>query len=399
MQEQKNLLHNMHSRQDIIEAVVLQTCNRLELYTYLEKDFADQDGLLSHIEQIKPHSTDIWNKYSRQANGVDLVQHLFEVAAGLDSQMIGENQILAQVKSAYSESVNCRMSKFVFNRLFHRAFHVGKKVRTNTNINCGAVSIALAAVQLARKQVDLANSCAMVIGAGQNAQLVAKYLLKMGVQRLILANRNVEKAQAAAYSFKADEVIALNEIAKKLKNADVVISSTASSKPILMAEAVECVLHERKKPLLIVDIAVPRDIDPEISRFGSVLLYNIDDLEKQISINKKIRSTEVPKARQIVAEFTCDFWKWYESLGVLPVVSELMQKALDLADREAQRYAKDFTEPDRDELKIFAQSLAKKLLHGPVSFLRNGSEEHQDSEHLQAAELVKKIFFPDDKCH
>ena len=386
------MLEKMHAEQDIAEAVILQTCNRIEFYTYAKKTFDCNEFLAKLIGCLEPDAVDTWSRYSRQAAGIDAVRHLFEVTAGLDSQMIGENQILSQVKSAYTESIDCRMSKFVFHRLFHNAFRVGKTVRTNTNINCGAVSISLAAVELAREKANLSAGTAMLIGAGENAELLARYLLKAGLPNLIIANRNTQKAEDMRARLKRAEVIALADITDRLGEIDLLIGSTASDKPIVTYKQVEDRLAHRKKPLLIIDIAVPRDIDPQISRFECVSLYNIDNLNEQISRNKKKRRSEIPKARRIVAEFTDKFMQWYNSLNLIPVISQLTQEALKLAHSEAARHTKEFSKDNSSKLELFAESLVKKILHGPISFLKSSSGEEPSTEQLQAADLINKMF-------
>jgi len=391
------ILRQMHAEDSISEAVILQTCNRLEFYVYVKKTFDVTGFLTEFIRQVRPDGIDTWRQYCRQTTEIDVVQHLFEVAAGLDSQMIGENQILSQVKSAYTESLDCRMSKFMFHRLFHNAFRVGKAVRTNTDINCGAVSISLAAVELAKTKLDLPGRSAMVIGAGENAELAAKYLLKAGLSNLIIANRNPEKAETMALRLKTGQIIGLEDIPPKLPEVDLLVSSTAAADPILKYEAVEGILAQRDRPLLIVDIAVPRDIDPALDGFDCVSLYNIDDLNEQITHNKEKRSREIPKARAIVAEFTDKFTEWYDSLSLVPVITQLTQKGFDLARTEAGRYAKDFGEDNADKLKLFAESLMKKMLHGPISFLKNGGDEEPSAEQLQAADLIKKMFLSQSK--
>ncbi len=182
--------------------MILQTCNRLEFYTYARKSFDCRGFLTALIGQVRPGAGDTWSKYSSESLGIDVARHLFEVAAGLDSQMIGENQVLSQVKSAYTQSLDCRTSSMIFHRLFHNAFRAGKAVRTDTNINCGAVSVGLAAVELAKKKIKMTGSTAMVIGAGENAELVARYLLKAGLSRLIIANRSKQRAKALASRLK-----------------------------------------------------------------------------------------------------------------------------------------------------------------------------------------------------
>lgn len=391
------LLKKMHAEECICEAVILQTCNRSEFYTCVKKGFDIDRFLAELIRQMQPEAADIWSKYSRQNVGADAVRHLFEVAAGLDSQMLGENQVLSQVKSAYAESIDCRMSKFLFHRLFHNAFRVGKTVRTNTDINCGAVSISLAAVELAKKKIDLSTSSAMIIGAGENAALAARYLLKAHLPNLVIANRNTKKAQALRSQLKAGEIITLADIVDRLAEIDLVISSTASAEPVVTYQDVANTLSQRQKPLLMIDIAVPRDIEPQVSRFKCVSLFNIDDLNEQISRNKEKRSREIPKAQAIVTEFTDKFMQWYDSLNIIPTITQLTQQGLNLAHSEAKRYAKDFGQDSNDKLQLFAESLVKKVLHGPISFLKNGADKEPSTEQLQAADLINKMFSSQDK--
>ena len=392
-QQKQFCLRKMGAEDQIIEAAILTSCNRVEFYSYAGESF-DCDGFLTGLIGEALHgAVDVWRKYKRSDTGVDAVRHLFEVAAGLDSQMIGENQILSQVKSAYRMSLDCRMSKFVFHRLFHNAFRVGKAVRTETDINCGAVSVSLAAVALVKKKIDMPATAAMVIGAGENAELAARYLLKAGLGSLVIANRDTEKAEGVVLRLKSGEVIGLSDIAEKLAEVDLVISSTGAAEPILTYRQVADKLSDRDRPLVIIDIAVPRDIDANIGRFECVCLYNIDDLNEQISRNEQKRRLEIPKARRIVDEFTDKFMQWQESLNLVPVISQLTQKAIELADSEAKRYAKDFGQDDSDKLKLFAESLVKKLLHGPISFLKNGADEEFNTEQLRARDLINKMFF------
>ena len=389
--QRRSMLKKMCGEEGISEAVVLETCNRLEFYVYAKKSF-DVSGFLTElIGQIRAGAADTWREYSHKSRGIDVARHLFEVAGGLDSQMVGENQILSQVKSAYTESLDCRMSKLIFHRLFHNAFRAGKAVRTDTDINCGAVSISLAAVELAKKEIDLSAGTAMVIGAGENAELAARYLIKAGLRNLVIANRNSQKAKAMVGRLKRGQIIGLGDITGKLRDIDLLISSTAAAEPIVTYETVADVLSCREKALLMIDIAVPRDIEAEISRFECVSLYNIDDLNEQIGRNKEKRSGEIPKAKAIAAEFTNKFAQWYDSLNLVPVITQLTQKGIDLAHSEARRYAKDFGDGNGDNLELFAESLVRKILHGPISFLKSGEGE-PSAEQLQAAELINKMF-------
>jgi len=399
------MLRQMHAEQRISEAVILQTCNRLEFYLYAQKNFDCSRFLTELIGQIKPDAVETWSKYSRAATRIDAARHLFEVACGLDSQVLGESQILSQVKSAYTESLDSRMSKFLFHHLFHSTFRAAKAVRTNTNlpavclagINGGTASLGLAAVELAKKEIDLPAVSAMLIGAGENAELVAKYLVKAQVGGLIIANRNKTKAQAICSRLNVGEAIGLEELADRLAEVDLLISSTAAQKPILTYHTASKILAQRKKTLLIIDIAVPRDVEAKVGELECVRLYDIDNLNGQITKNEKNRQAEISKAQQIVAEFTNEFAGWYGSLNLVPVISRLTQKGLELAQSEASRYAKDFGDDDSEKLQRFAESLVKKVLHGPINFLKNGGEQQPTTEQLQAADLINKMFLSQDK--
>jgi len=396
-EQRRHMLKQVHTEQAISEAVILQTCNRLEFYLYAKKDFDCSRFLTELIGQLQTSAVDAWRKYRQESTGMDVVRHIFEVSAGLDSQMLGENQILSQVKSAYKESTDSRASKLIFHRLFHNAFRVGKLVRTDTNINCGAVSIGFAAVELAKAKIDLPASTAMVIGAGENAELVARYLLKSQLSNLFIANRNKQKARAIRDELKKGQVIGLGDIVEKLAEVDLVISSTGANEAVVKYNMVKDILTGREKPLLIIDIAVPRDIEPSVSRFESVTLVNIDDLDEQVIRNKERRGSEIPKAHAIIEEFTNKFAKWYDSLNVVPVISQLMQIGTELAHSEAKRYAKDFGEGNSDKLKSFAESLVKKVLHGPIGFIKNSGDEELSAEQLQAVDLINKMFFSQDE--
>ena len=212
---------------------------------------------------------------------------------------------------------------------------------------------------------------------------------------LAIANRDVDKAAAMAGRLGGTRAIGLAQIVEELRDVDVIISSTASPEPILTCTNVEWTLSGRTKPLLIIDIAVPRDVDPQISRFRCVSLYNIDDLDRQIAANRLKRGDEVPKARAIVEEFVGEFLKWFDSLDRMPVIARLTQAGSDLARNEARRYAKDFGQENTDKLEAFAESLVKKVLHGPISLIRDGNEPSSDQ--LVAMDLINKMFFSQDK--
>jgi len=391
------MLENMRADDRISEAVILETCNRVEFYLYAKKGFTVADYLADLIEKTRPGVGRIWRRNCQSVRGIEVVRHLFSVAAGLSSQMIGENQVLSQVKSAYRESTEQQMSKFMFHRLFHQSSRVGKAVRTQTDINCGAVSIGLAAVQLAQRKLKLSRSQALLIGAGENAQLVARHLVKRGLTELMIANRNRQKAEDICCSVETGFATGLEGIEDRIKKADLLVGSTASSRPLISANMIRSALEHRKRKLLVIDIAVPRDIEPKAADLPGVELYNIDDLNEQIELNRTQRRTEIPRAEKMVNDFTDEFARWYETLDVVPVISALSYKAQQLARSEARRYAGDFAPENAEKLRLFAESLAKKLLHGPISFVRNGSDDELTSQQAQALDLINKMFLSQDR--
>jgi glutamyl-tRNA reductase len=391
-EEQYSILRHMHTTGDIAEAMILNTCNRLEFYVYASKKLDVKEHLADIIAKLRPDALPIWQNLHYEHFGINVVRHLFRVAAGLDSQMLGENQIVSQVKSAYAAALECHTSKFLFHRLCHSAFHVGKEVRSQTDINCGAVSVSLAAVELAKRKLSLPQSTAMIIGAGENAELAGKYLLKYGIDELIIANRNTETAQSMAERLKAGRIISLDKAHENLAQVDLVIASTASPEPIVTYKEAAPVLSKRNKPLLIIDIAVPRDVEPQVQNCNNVQLYNIDDLNRQIDANKSKRDRQIPKALEIVDEHVKEFAAWLDSLSMVPVISELTQKMVQMAKGEARRYAADFSGIEKDKLELFAESLAKKFLHGPVSFLKATGEDEPSFEQLEAVNLINKMF-------
>jgi glutamyl-tRNA reductase len=387
-----SLYKKLHAEEALGEAVILQTCNRTEFYIYAKKDFNIKNCLAEMISEIKPGTKTLWRKYAEQKTGHDAVRHLFNVAAGLDSQMLGENQILSQLKTAYTESCKHHLSKLIFHRLLHTAFRAGKDARTQTGINCGAVSISLAAAALAGSKMNLRNCCAMVIGAGENAALAAKYLLKYGTKNLVIANRNRQKAKRLLEKLGIkQEAIGLKDVLAKLDDIDVLICSTASAEPVITFDSVKEKLSKRKKRLLIIDIAVPRDIDPKLGRFKCVSLYNIDQLDKKISAYRKKRRTEVPKAEKIIERYMEQFSNWLGSLRLVPMITKLNEYGTAIARTEAKRYSGRLGIED-EKLRIFSESLTRKLLHGPINALKQNGDEEPTAEQLQAAELINKMF-------
>ncbi len=396
-EQQDKLLRRFAMAPAITEALILCTCNRVELYLYAKKAFDSRTFIANQISRICPDAVNAWETHRKEQIGTECIRHLFSVAAGLDSQMIGENQIVNQLKAAYTQSIERRMSKFFFHRLLHTAFSTAKAVRTQTNINCGAVSISLAAVERARTQLNLSGADVLLVGAGENAALAAKYLAKQPLNSLTIASRTMESARNLAGQYRRARPILLDEIEPLLSRVDLAICSTASEKPVITLERAGTYLQLRSRPLLLIDIAVPRDVEPEIGDLPQVDLLNIDHLNDQIERNRMQRENEVPKAKAIVDEHTDRFVHWLDSLETADVIASLTRKYIDYARQEAKRYERDFAEADRDKLSCFAESLARKILHGPIRFLKSSGDEDLSSRQLQAVDLVCRMLLEDDR--
>jgi glutamyl-tRNA reductase len=394
--EQRDMLRNFARLEGISDALVLSTCNRTEFYLYVKKNFDAKTLIPDLLERIRPNSGVIWQKHCKASMGMDVVKHLFSVAAGLDSQMLGENQIINQLKKAYTMSIECRTSKFLFHRLLHRAFRASKDVRTNTAINCGAVSISLAAVELTKSQMSLPGAKVLLVGAGQNAAIAAKYIIKTGISCLTVASRTIESARQLTQQLSTGSAITLDEVPDKLADADLVICSTASAQPLIKVDDFAYIITQRQKPLLIVDIAVPRDVAEEVGRLPGVKLYNIEHLNEQIAQNKAARSSQIPKAEAIIDKHVSAFAEWFDSLNNVDVISNLTQRYLASAHEHAQRYAKEFAETDAEKLKLFAESLTKRILHGPISYIKTSDSDELTPERLRAVDLINKMFLIDE---
>ncbi|MHC4552265.1 MAG: glutamyl-tRNA reductase [Planctomycetota bacterium] len=388
----QRLLCAMRQCPQVHEAMVLCTCNRTEIYAYCEGEFNFDTFLVSLIGDLNAEAADIWSRLHHTREDIDAVRHLFTVAAGLDSQMIGENQIIRQFKTAYSDAIEAATARFFFHRLMHSTFRVSKAVRTQTDINCGAVSISAAAVELAKTKITLPGASAVLIGAGENATLIAEYLVKAGIGTLTIASRTLETATELAVHLKTGTPATLDQLPQLLAEADLVLCSTAAETPIITAEDHGYLLTQRSKPIVMIDVAVPRDVEAAVGDMDAVQLYNIEDLDAQVQANIAQRSTHIPQAKAIIDEHVDRFDEWLKSLNVTDVVKSLIEEYQTMARDEANRYSGLFPDLNPEELQKFAESLASKFLHGPVTYLKQSSADDVTSEQLQAMDAVRKML-------
>lgn len=379
------------------EMILISTCNRVEiLMTTSDRELAIQSAK-EYISRFKGISVAEFDGALYIHTGEDAVRHVFRVAASLDSMVVGEPQILGQMKDAYLTATRLKTSGVILNRLLHKTFFVAKRVRTETGIGDHAVSISYAAIELGRKIFgSLEGKKVLLIGAGEMAELAVEHLIRNRSGDVFVANRTFERGMELAKRFNG-RAIRLEEITDCLKEVDIVISSTGAPGFILTRDQVKSVMRPRKnRPVFFIDIAVPRDIDPEINRIGNAYVYDIDDLKNVIDVNIEDRNREAIKAERMVDEAVIQFRKWYESLGVVPTIVALRNKIEQIAESEIHKTLqslKHLSDEDRQALQRMTQAMVNKILHDPTTYLkRNGC--HGDKS--IPIDVIRKLFNLDD---
>jgi glutamyl-tRNA reductase len=325
--------------------------------------------------------------------GMDAVRHIFMVASSLDSMIVGEPQILGQIKDAYAEAARQKTSGVILNRIMHRAFHVAKRVRTETGVCETAVSISYAAVELAKKIFHvLDGKKILLIGAGEMAELAARHLLSNGVTSMVVANRTFERAVQVAELFAASPV-SFEEITSQLKDVDIVVTATASQEFVITYEQVKsCLRKRRNRPLFFIDIAVPRDVQPDVNDLDNVYVYDIDDLKGIIQVNMEQRELEAVKAERIVLEEVIQFEKWLKTLAVVPTIVSLREKAESIVQAELKKSRSalgELTPGQMERIEILTRSVAEKVLSDPISFLKRKAGRPTLNSYL---DMAKKLF-------
>ena len=372
------------------EAAIVSTCNRTELYCDLSE--ADSAEVLAWFRAYHSLSAEELEPYIYTHLDNQAVQHILRVASGLDSLVLGEPQILGQIKDAYHTANQAGAIGHLLNRLFQHTFSVAKEVRTDTAIGSSPVSVAFAAVSLA-KQIfsDLSEHTALLIGAGDTIDLVARHLNEQGIKHLIVANRTVERAMTLADQFMHSEAIALADMPARLAEADIIISSTASQLPILGKGAVESALKSRKhRPIFMVDIAVPRDIEPEVGALSDVYLYTVDDLHEVIEEGRQSREEAAEQAQEIIQNQVEHYMGWLRSLEAVDTIRSYREQAEQLRDEAMQNARRQLAAGHDPEavMSELARVLTQKLLHQPTVQMNRAAFEGRD----ELLETVRELF-------
>ncbi len=377
---------------NVDEAVVLSTCNRVEFYAAGPREVVLTSARAYLAEYCGVDDT--WLRKNTYAYAHrDALGHLFRVTSSLDSLVVGEPQIMGQAKDAFALAQEVGGTGALMSRAFHHAFHAAKRVRTETGIAENAVSISYAAVELAKKVFGtLDGKTVLVIGAGQMGELALKNLLAAGVGRVRVANRSRERAMEAAVAC-GGSGHGLDELPKLLEEVDIVISSTGSQNFIVRLDAVKAALAERKyRPLFLIDIAVPRDIDPRCDALQNVYLFDVDDLEKVVDANMQTRRAEASRAEVMVREEVDAMLEWMRQGEVVPTIVSLRQKLNTLKDDELERMLRDnpdLTPEAREAAERMARSLINKVLHEPTVSLRKATNT---GHHGALVSAVRSLF-------
>jgi glutamyl-tRNA reductase len=381
-------LADLIAQPGVREAAILSTCNRTELYCNVDAGAESSPFEWLHRHQ-QLHGANI-EEFLYRHHDADAVRHLFRVATGLESMVLGEPQILGQVKDAYSLARQANALDAPLERLFQNTFSVAKRVRSDTSIGANTVSVAFTAVRLAERVfTDLAEACVLLIGAGETIELAARHLTEARVRRLIVANRTLDNAQALATRF-GGYAIALSDLEKHLAEADIVISSTAAREPVLTkAMVARAISARRRRPMFLVDIAVPRDIDAEVAKLSDVFLYTIDDLREVIDENLRSRQQAANEAEAMIELSVEHFMGWWRSLDLrnpIAAVRSVAEANRDEVLFKARNMLLRGRSPE-DALEFLAHTLTNKLLHSPSANLR-AAALRGDRELLQAAERL-----------
>ena len=386
-------LKKLMEHPSILEALLISTCNRIEaLFAVKDKDktISIAKSFLSDFKKVPMRD---FEESLYLFEGDEAVRHIFRVASSLDSMMVGEPQILGQIKDAYRIATTIKSAGVILNRLLHKTFFVAKRVRSETGIGDHAVSISYAAIELGKKIFrTLENKEVLLIGAGEMAELAVEHLLRNRSGHITVANRTFEHAVKLAKRYNGTAV-RFEEIADVLNRVDIIISSTGSPSFVVKHLQIKPLMRKRRnRPLFFIDIAVPRDIDPDINRINNVYVYDIDDLKDVVDENIEDRNREAIKAERIVDEAVILFRQWLKSLDVVPTIVDLRKKSNELMQKELAKTINalsPLSDKERQAIEKMATAVVNKILHAPTTFLKqNGC--HGDK--AVSIDLTRKLF-------
>ena len=365
-QDQAELIYEKKSRFDIDELFILSTCNRTEFYAICE----DRDSLIKLISKVyQKLQKDIEFSQLIRRSGEGCILHLMEVSAGMNSMMLGETQITAQIKTSFAHARQHSATGPILNRFIQSALEAGKRVRTETELSTGAISVSYAAVEKIKSIIpNLADANILLIGAGTTGKLTASHFIKKGATNFYIANRRAERGKKLAEETNGT-YIAFEDIPKVLPKVDIVVTCTGANLPVLTFEQI-IELGELKNNLLLMDLSVPRNIEPNIESIKNVTLFTVDELENGVSESLMSRQQELPKASMIINEQSNIFLKWIKHLSVTPTIADLKHLFEDIQDSELSKIKTKYDDATLDAINLFSKSLLRKILKDPISALK-----------------------------
>lgn len=397
--------HDRARKCGVDEIVYLATCNRVEMYFTAREVHRAVERLMELLAEFTGLSQEIYSPYIYKKYSREVVLHLLTVAASLDSMVIGENEILGQIKQAYRDSVLHKNSGILLNRLFHQSFNTAKKVRTNTGISQNPLSIAYIAVELAKDKFggDLSGKKALLIGAGEMGELILKYLTKNDINEITIANRSLHNAETIVERInKKAHIVPLSEIAVTASGVDIIITSVTCHDYLLTYPMIRSISEARGgNPLFIIDIAVPRNVDPGVADIDNVILYNIDNLKEIADRNLENRLKEVTTAMDIVNHDANDLLEWYEGLEMVPMIVKMQESFDRIREDELSRFRrrqlKNLPEKEMQAVEDLTKQIISKILHNPIMAIKQNTALNIDGYHnkediKQKLKIIEEIF-------
>jgi len=393
-------LRQMLALPAVAEGLIVSTCNRVELCAATKEPEAAIVELRRFLADFHEISADEINAKLFEYQGEEAIRHLFRVASSLDSMVLGEPQILGQIKTAYGYAAEFKTVGLILNRFLHKAFSVAKRVRTETAIASNAVSVSFAAVELARKIFDrIDDKGVMIIGAGEMCELAARHFVANGIAKVLVTNRTFERAEKLATEFNG-KAIPFDNFVDHLAEVDIVMTSTGAPNFILGKRQMEEVLKRRKnRPMFLIDIAVPRDIDPKVNKLDNAYLYDVDDLQGVVQANLKERQKEAGKAEVIVEQEIGQFHQWLGNLEVKPTIIALRQKLEEIRRQELEKTfgnLKDLGKKERKSVEAMTNAIINKILHQPTAVLKRTQNDTSGEDYVDAVRALFDLPAPAD---
>ena len=383
---------NLAKENQLKEGLVLSTCNRTEIFCIPGKEDFTHDKIQALLLQYKTAhniSEENFQKYFSK----DAVKHLFGVATGIDSLLIGDNQVFKQVKDSFQLAEENNFAGYIMHRIFDAAIRTGKRAISETAISEGAVTVSYAAVQLTEKIFsNLNKKTALVIGAGETGEIAAKHLAEKGIGSLTVTNRTQDKAEKLAQRLNA-KVIPFSEFRDSVHKFDIIISATAAPEILIRKEDVKSALKKRNNnPMILMDIAIPRDIDPATKEIDSIFYHDLDSLNIIVEQNLAKRKSEIPKVEKIIEEELDNFWEWYNSLQAAPAIKDLRDYFEEVRNEEVEKNKNKFASDDQEKLDIVTKRIINKILHHPTIELRKAAESSASSDTATKIGIIRDLF-------